>query len=121
MGDNGRRATKGNIVYAYDMDGNLLSETGGCRSAEYRYNGGNRMIYPEVTDHTSGAAAASEYAYDAFGRRTIVQDAGRTATRTPCDGFTFETLYLLFGFYLLFFVHTKIAVKTRRLGLTGTK
>jgi RHS repeat-associated protein len=41
---------------------------------------------------TDGAATASEYAYDAFGRRTISQDAGRTAMRTLYDGFTFEAI-----------------------------
>jgi hypothetical protein len=34
----------------------------------------------------------SEYAYDAFGRRTIAQEAGRTAMRTLYDGFTFEAI-----------------------------
>jgi RHS repeat-associated protein len=87
-----RLVKKGNIVYAYDMDGNLLSETGGYRSAEYRYNGQNRMAYSGVTDHTNGATAVSEYAYDAFGRRTIAQEAGRTAMRTLYDGFTFEAI-----------------------------
>jgi hypothetical protein len=30
--------------------------------------------------------------YDAYGRRTIVQDAGRAAMRTLYDGFTFEVI-----------------------------
>jgi RHS repeat-associated protein len=80
------------VLYQLKADGNLLNETGDYRSAEYRYNGQNRMAYSEVTDHTNGAVSASEYAYDVFGRRTVTQDAGRTAMRTLYDGFTFEVI-----------------------------
>jgi RHS repeat-associated protein len=88
-----RLARKGDIVYAYDKDGNLLSEKGARREAEYRYGGQNRMEYSRVTSLAgSNSRAESRYAYDGLGRRTLAQDAGRGAVRTLYDGLGFEAI-----------------------------
>jgi RHS repeat-associated protein len=87
-----RLARKGDIAYTYDRDGNLLSEKGLRREAEYRYSGANRMTWSSVTDHAGRTRTASSYAYDAFGRRTTVRDEGGDAVRTLYDGFTFEAV-----------------------------
>jgi RHS repeat-associated protein len=83
---------KGDIVYAYDQDGNLLGETGLRREAAYRYNGQNRMVYSEVASRAERSRIAADYAYDAFGRRTVTQDEGGQAMRTLYDGTGFETI-----------------------------
>jgi hypothetical protein len=57
----GRLVKKSKIVYAYDMDGNLLSERGLRRQAEYRYNGQNRT-------------ERSRYAYSGNGWLAMTQD-----------------------------------------------
>jgi RHS repeat-associated protein len=87
-----RLQKRGDIVYRYDMDGNLLSEKGLRREAEYQYNGANRMIYAEVINHGERSRVQSRYAYDGFGRRTVVQDAGGAAVRTLYDGMSFEII-----------------------------
>jgi RHS repeat-associated protein len=87
-----RMARKGDIAYTYDRDGNLLSEKGLRREAEYRYSGANRMTWSSVTDHVGRTRTASSYAYDAFGRRTAVRDEGGESVRTLYDGFTFEAV-----------------------------
>jgi RHS repeat-associated protein len=87
-----RLVKKGYIAYTYDKDGNLLSETGGYREAHYEYNGQNRMAYSEVRNKEKNTIATSKYMYDAYGRRTIAQDEGRSAMRTLYDGFTFEVI-----------------------------
>jgi RHS repeat-associated protein len=87
-----RLARKGDIAYTYDRDGNLLSEKGLRREAEYRYSGANRMTWSSVTDHAGRTRTASSYAYDAFGRRTTVRDEGGDSVRTLYDGFTFEAV-----------------------------
>jgi YD repeat-containing protein len=53
----------------------------GCGKERHEYNGRNRMAYSEVTDAASGARVITEYAYDAYGRRTVAWDAGREALR----------------------------------------
>jgi RHS repeat-associated protein len=87
-----RLAMKGDIAYTYDRDGNLLSEKGLRREAEYLYSGANRMTWSSVTDHAGRTRTASSYAYDAFGRRTAVRDEGGDSVRTLYDGFTFEAV-----------------------------
>jgi len=46
-----RLIRKGDVAYANDKDGNVLSEKGIRYEAAYRYNGQNRMVYSEVTSH----------------------------------------------------------------------
>jgi hypothetical protein len=62
------------------------------RRAVYRYNGANRMVYSEVARHGHRSRVGSVYAYDALGRRMLVQDGGSAAMRTLCNGTGFETV-----------------------------
>ncbi len=80
------------VNYTYDAMGNLLTEESTAKSVKYAYNAENRMIYCEVTDKTAKEYAQTTYAYDAFGRRILVQDKGETALRTLYDGFTFDVI-----------------------------
>jgi RHS repeat-associated protein len=49
------------------------------------------MASSTVTDHGTRTRATSLYAYDGFGRRTVVQDGGGTV-RTLYDGLSFEVI-----------------------------
>jgi RHS repeat-associated protein len=72
--------------------GNLLTEDSALKSTRYAYNAQNRLIYCEVTDKSKKEYAQTSYAYDAFGRRVIVQDKGEIALRTLYDGLTFDVI-----------------------------
>ena len=72
--------------------GNLLTEESALQSTKYAYNSQNRLIYCEVTDKSKKEYAQISYAYDAFGRRIIVQDKGEAALRTLYDGLTFNVI-----------------------------
>jgi RHS repeat-associated protein len=50
------------------------------------------MVYSEVTRHDDRSLVRSAYAYDALGRRTLVQDAGHDTMRTLYDGTGFEAV-----------------------------
>ena len=80
------------INYTYDKMGNLLSEESSAKSVLYSYNSQNRLIYCEVTDRSEKTYARTSYAYDAFGRRVLVQDSGEAALRTLYDGLTFDVI-----------------------------
>ena len=70
--------TVGGVVYAYDLDGNLISKTDGAQTTTYTYNIENRLIRVEVgTD-------VWEYAYDAFGNRIATTHNG-VATQYVID------------------------------------
>ncbi|GHV88566.1 hypothetical protein AGMMS50267_09260 [Spirochaetia bacterium] len=83
-----RMITKGDIRYTYDKDGNLLSERGTRRTAAYQYNGQNRMTSSEITETGRQSRSTAQYRYDAYGRRTITQEAGGDAMRTVYDAFS---------------------------------
>jgi YD repeat-containing protein len=72
-----RLVSKGEITYTHDEDGNLLTEKGTGRTAEYVYNGENRMVRSTMYDTENERQMISEYRYDVFGRRTLAKDAGR--------------------------------------------
>ena len=78
------------ISYNYDKDGNLLYRKSERRLSKYAYNAQNRLIYSEESDYQKKTFFKTFYAYDAFGRRVIVQDSGEEALRSVYDGFTFE-------------------------------
>ncbi len=78
------------ISYSYDKMGNLLTEESSSKSKKYAYNSQNRLVYCEVTDKSKKEYSQTNYAYDTFGRRLIVQDAGEIALRTLYDGLTFD-------------------------------
>ncbi len=80
------------VNYTFDKAGNLLSEISSERIAKYAYNSQNRLIYCEVTDNVAKTYVQTTYAYDAFGRRVIVQDKGEAAIRTLYDGLTFDVI-----------------------------
>ena len=80
------------INYTYDNMGNLLTEESVLKTTKYAYNSQNRLIYCEVTDKQKKEYAQTNYAYDAFGRRILVQDKGEAALRTLYDGLTFDVI-----------------------------
>ena len=80
------------VNYTYDNMGNLLTEESVLKSTKYAYNSQNRLIYCEVTDKSNKEYAQTNYAYDAFGRRILVQDKGEAALRTLYDGLTFDVI-----------------------------
>ena len=80
------------VNYTYDNYGNLLSEKSTNKTAEYSYNSENRLVYCEVIDQDAGTYLKTSYAYDAFGRRTLVQDFNQPALRTIYDGLSFDVI-----------------------------
>ena len=72
--------------------GNLLTEESSRKITKYAYNSQSRLIYCEVTDNLEKEYSQSTYAYDAFGRRILVQDKGEAALRTLYDGLTFDVI-----------------------------
>lgn len=80
------------VTYSYDKNGNLLTEESLSKTIRYAYNAQNRLIYCEVTDNSAKKYAKTSYAYDAFGRRLLVQDMGQAALRTLYDGLTFDVI-----------------------------
>jgi RHS repeat-associated protein len=82
----------GDIHYTYDPDGNLLSEKSLIKSKTYEYTDTNRMKSSVVSDTRARTISSTQYAYDAFGRRTVVQDTGSEAMRTLYDGLSFDVI-----------------------------
>ena len=72
--------------------GNLLTEESTLKTTKYAYNSQNRLVYCEVTDRSKKEYSQANYAYDAFGRRILVQDKGETALRTLYDSLTFDVI-----------------------------
>ena len=81
---------KNGVVYSYDKDGNLLTEKGRVTNTTYEYTGSDRMRSAIILDSIAKKCTISYYAYDAFGRRTLVKDEGGDTMRTLYDGQTFE-------------------------------
>lgn len=80
------------INYLYDKNGNLLQEKSSGKIKNYAYDYQNRLIYCDSKDEISKKYVQSNYAYDALGRRIIVQDIGENPIRTIYDGFTFDVV-----------------------------
>ena len=78
--------------YTYDANGNLLTKTNLYKTEEYEYNLSNRMKKSVVTDHIKKTKTITHYDYDAFGRRTLVQDEGGKIIRTLYDGLSFDII-----------------------------
>lgn len=87
-----RLLSKGSILFGYDGDGNLISEKGLRKNAMYRYTESGRMKLSVVVDEVRKTRAETRYRYDAFGRRTLVQDEGGPIMRTLYDGQSFDAL-----------------------------
>ena len=80
------------VHYSYDKRGNLILQESQSQKAEYDYNFQNRMILCRTTDNTARTISHSQYAYDAFGRRILVQDSDKEVLRTIYKGFTFDII-----------------------------
>lgn len=80
------------VNYTYDKMGNLLTEESVGKTVKYAYNSQNRLIYCEVIEQTNKEYSQTSYAYDAFGRRIIVQDKGEAALRTLYEGLSFDVI-----------------------------
>ncbi len=78
--------------YTYDKNGNLLTKTNLYKTEEYSYTGTNRMSMSTVTDHIKKTKTITHYDYDAFGRRTLVQDEGGKIIRTLYDGLSLDII-----------------------------
>ncbi len=78
--------------YTYDANGNLMSKKNLYKTEEYEYNLTNRMSMSTVTDHIKKTKTITHYDYDAFGRRTLVQDEGGKIIRTLYDGLSFDII-----------------------------
>jgi hypothetical protein len=50
------------------------------------------MVYSEIRDMVKGIVIKIEYAYDGYGRRTVVKEADREGMRTLYDGMGFEVI-----------------------------
>lgn len=87
-----RLVSKGSTLFGYDGDGNLISEKGLRKNAKYRYTESGRMKLSVVVDEVRKTRAETRYSYDAFGRRTLVQDEGGPIMRTLYDGQSFDAL-----------------------------
>ena len=83
---------KTGVKYTYDRNGNLLTEESELKTKKYAYNSQNRLIYCEVTDKAAKSYAQTDYAYDSFGRRVLVQDNNEAALYTLYDGFSFDVI-----------------------------
>ena len=60
------------VEYAYDSNGNLLSQTSSFTNAVYEYNPQNRMVRSHVVDDETRTITSTRYGYDVLGRRTLV-------------------------------------------------
>ena len=80
------------VQYSYDKRGNLISQQSPTKNIEYEYNYQNRMILCKVVDTAKNTISFSQYAYDAFARRVLVEDFGKSALRTIYKGFTFDII-----------------------------
>ena len=78
--------------YTYDANGNLMSKKNLYKTEEYEYNLTNRMKKSVVTDQIKKTKTITHYDYDAFGRRTLVQDEGGKIIRTLYDAFSFDII-----------------------------
>jgi RHS repeat-associated protein len=89
---NNRLVSSGDVSYEYDLDGNLVSEKSLRESSTYEYTDDNRMKHSSAVNLQTGRTSSTSYAYDAFGRRTLVHDAGAAMMRTSYDAFSFDVL-----------------------------
>ena len=87
-GSNGRVCVK----YTYDRNGNMLMQKSELKTTKYAYNLQNRLCYSQAIDRENKTQSESRYAYDAFGRRILVQGRHETCMKSIYDGFTFDII-----------------------------
>ncbi len=79
-------------TYTYDANGNLLGKYNSYRTEQFLYDATNRMVKSIIGDNSSKSKTSTTYAYDAFGRRNIVQSEGLPAMRTLYDGLSHDII-----------------------------
>ena len=87
-GSNGRVG----VEYTYDRNGNMLMQKSELKTTKYAYNSQNRLCYSQAIDRENKTQSVSRYAYDAFGRRILVQDRDEACMKSIYDGFTFDII-----------------------------
>ena len=87
-GSNGRVCVK----YTYDRNGNMLAGESGMKSEKYSYSSRNWLCSSQIIDKREKTQSESRYAYDAFGRRILVQDRDEACMKSIYDGFTFDII-----------------------------
>jgi len=87
-GSNGRVCVK----YTYDRNGNMLMQKSELKTTKYAYNSQNLLCYSQAIDRENKTQSVSRYAYDAFGRRILVQDRDEACMKSIYDGFTFDVI-----------------------------
>ena len=84
---------KSGVKYSYDCNGNLLTQESALKTKKYAYNSQNRLIYCELIDKVQKTYVRTSYAYDALGRRVLVQDNSEAPLRTVYDGLSFDVIW----------------------------
>ena len=87
-GSNGRVG----VEYTYDRNGNMLMQKSELKTTKYAYNSQNRLCYSQAIDRENKTQSVIRYAYDAFGRRILVQDRYEACMKSIYDGFTFDII-----------------------------
>ncbi len=73
-------------AFKYDANGNLVEKNNAYSNEIYLYNHINRMRQSIISDTEQKIYTTTHYAYDAFGRRNLVQNEGFSQIRTLFDG-----------------------------------
>lgn len=86
-----RMIVKGDTIFLYDKNNNLLEKRSSNKSEKYFYNSLNFLTNYVLLNEKNNSYDSVNYFYDGFGRRTIVQENDRTSMRTVYNGLTMET------------------------------
>ena len=70
----------------------MLAKESSLKSETDSYNSQNRLCESVVIDCENKTQSVSRYAYDAFGRRILVQDRDEACMKSIYDGFTFDII-----------------------------
>ncbi len=70
----------------------MLMQKSELKTTKYAYNSQNRLCYSQAIDRENKTQSVSRYAYDAFGRRILVQDRDEACMKSIYDGFTFDII-----------------------------
>ncbi len=79
-------------TFSYDANGNLLVKSNAYKKDQFQYNGINRMSLSISSDSIMQTTAVTNYAYDALGRRNMLQNEGFSTIRTLYDGFSHDII-----------------------------
>ncbi|MBC6712428.1 RHS repeat-associated core domain-containing protein [Treponema sp. Marseille-Q3903] len=70
----------------------MLARESGLKFEKYSYSSRNRLCSSQIIDKREKTQSESRYAYDAFGRRILVQDRDEACMKSIYDGFTFDII-----------------------------